>query len=95
MSSCICKQPNGLYCRYSSVVETMTDINMTFEDYIELVRKRDKCTIEQATETVKDIFENFLEDYEEVENRISTLNETGMSRKALIEKMHKSTHIER
>lgn len=32
----ICKQPNGLYCRFSSVVDTFTHINMTEQEYIDL-----------------------------------------------------------
>ena len=34
MGGIISRQPNGRYCRYSSVVETFTHINMTREDYI-------------------------------------------------------------
>lgn len=36
MGSFICKQPNGLYCRFSSVVDCPTHWNMTEEDYINL-----------------------------------------------------------
>lgn len=32
----ICKQPNGLYCRFSSAVDTFTHINMTEQEYIDL-----------------------------------------------------------
>jgi len=32
--SFIAQQPNGLYCRFSSVVDCLTHINMTAEDYI-------------------------------------------------------------
>lgn len=35
MGGFICKQPNGLYCRFSSVVDGPTHWNMTEEDYIE------------------------------------------------------------
>ena len=38
MASFICKQPNGLYCRFSTVVDCPTDWNMTVEDYIELCK---------------------------------------------------------
>ena len=30
----IAQQPNGKYCRFSSVIDTLTHINMTAEDYI-------------------------------------------------------------
>lgn len=36
MSSFIAKQPNGLYCRYSGIVDNITHHNMTEEECIEL-----------------------------------------------------------
>lgn len=38
--SYIARQPNGLLCRYSSMVDAVTDINMTEEDYIEMCAER-------------------------------------------------------
>jgi hypothetical protein len=35
MGAFIARQPNGLLCRFSSVVDTLTDYNMTEEEYIE------------------------------------------------------------
>ena len=34
MAGFIAKQPNGLYCRFSSVVDCLTHYNMTKEDYL-------------------------------------------------------------
>lgn len=52
MGAFIARQPNGLYCRYSSVVDNITHYNMTEEDYIELcierVREEAKITLEKA-----------------------------------------------
>ena len=31
MGAFICKQPNGKYCRFSTVVDSITDYNMTEE----------------------------------------------------------------
>ncbi|MEK4824587.1 hypothetical protein NSS71_08510 [Niallia sp. FSL W8-0951] len=46
MSSFISKQPNGLYCRFSTVVDCPTHWNMTREDYLNnvsgTVRNRDE-----------------------------------------------------
>lgn len=42
MGSFIAKQPNGLYCRYSGIVDNITHHNMTEEDYIELCIERAK-----------------------------------------------------
>lgn len=46
MGTIIARQPNGLLCRYSTVVDDITDDNLTEEDYIEL------CA-EQAREDAK------------------------------------------
>lgn len=40
MGAFISKQPNGLYCRFSTVVDCPTDWNMTEEDYIEMCAER-------------------------------------------------------
>lgn len=35
MGAYIARQPNGLLCRFSSIVDTLTHYNMTEEEYIE------------------------------------------------------------
>lgn len=40
MGAFIAKQPNGLYCRFSTVVDCPTDWNMTEDDYIELCKEK-------------------------------------------------------
>ena len=40
MAGFISKQPNGLYCRFSTVVDCPIDWNMTAEDYIELCKEK-------------------------------------------------------
>lgn len=40
MGGFIAKQPNGKYCRFSSVVDCPTHINMTFEDYVKVIMER-------------------------------------------------------
>lgn len=59
MESFISKQPNGLYCRVSTVVNCPIDWNMTAEDYIELcVKKAEKDAI--------DVLENYVKPFDEV-----------------------------
>lgn len=53
MGSFIARQPNGLLCRFSSVVDTITDYNMTDEEYIEM------CA-EKAREEAKEVLKNGL-----------------------------------
>ena len=57
MGAFICKQPNGLYCRFSSVVDCPTDWGMTAEDYIELCAER-------AREEARMVLENRLKPFE-------------------------------
>ncbi len=57
MSSFICRQPNGKLCRFSTIVDTVTDYNMTDEEYIEM-------KAEQAREDARDIIKNHLKPYE-------------------------------
>ena len=59
MGSFIAKQPNGLLCRFSTVVDTLTDINMTEEEYVEL------C-VERAKKEAMDIIKNHLRPFSEV-----------------------------
>jgi hypothetical protein len=54
MGGMICKQPNGKYARYSSVVDDFTDINMTEDDYIQLcVKRATENAIEEAKQTLQ------------------------------------------
>lgn len=57
MGSFISKQPNGLYCRFSSVVDCSTHWNMTEEDYIEY-------RAEEAREEAKRTLQNHLKPFE-------------------------------
>lgn len=51
MGSFICRQPNGLYCRFSTVVDTITDYNMTEDEYVEMCAER-------AREEARDVLRN-------------------------------------
>lgn len=41
--SFIAKQPNGLLCRHSTIVDCITDYNMTEEDYIEMCAEKGRA----------------------------------------------------
>lgn len=53
MGAYIAKQPNGLYCRFSSVVDAITHYNLTKEDVINLF-------IEMAVQNAKEQAEYIL-----------------------------------
>jgi len=78
--SFIAKQPNGLYCRFSSVVDTVTNYNMTREEYIE------KC-MEQAKREAIDTLDN-PQPFEEVEKRFVPNNMTRKRFKEIIKEMN-------
>ena len=69
MGAFISKQPNGLYCRFSTVVDGVTDYNMTAEDYIEM------CA-EQAREEARNRLENKLYPFEKVKESFRPYNVT-------------------
>ena len=50
MGAFIARQPNGLYCRFSTVVDTITHFDMTDEEYIEMCAEEAR---EKARETLK------------------------------------------
>jgi hypothetical protein len=68
MGSFVSKQPNGLYCRFSSIVDTVTHTNMTAEDYIEMCA--DKARIEAI-----DVLANYIMPFEEVVERFIPNNQ--------------------
>lgn len=61
MAGMIAKQPNGLYCRYSSVVDTITHYNFTEEEYLNNITG----TVPNREEGI-DVLENYLHSFEEV-----------------------------
>jgi hypothetical protein len=69
MGAFISKQPNGLYCRFSTVVDCPTDWNMTEEDYIELCKQR-------AEEEARSILQNHLRPFEWVKDYFHPNNMT-------------------
>ena len=62
MGGMICKQPNGKYCRFSSIVDAPTHINMTEENYMEVCAERAKAE-------AKDTIENYLYPFDEMLKR--------------------------
>lgn len=62
----ICKQPNGLYCIFSSVTDCPTHWNMTEEDYINMRMERAKedaiDTLQNYTQAFERVTEDFVPD---------------------------------
>ena len=64
MGAFISKQPNGLYCRFSTVVDCPTDWNMTEKDYINLCKER-------AEEEAKEVLEKHLKPFDWVKEHFT------------------------
>lgn len=70
MGSFVCRQPNGLLCRFSTIVDYITDYNMSEEDYIEM------CA-EKAREEARNVIKNYIRPYEWIDEYF---NDSNMSR---------------
>ena len=73
MGAFICKQPNGKYCRFSTVVDTLTHYNMTEDEYIEVCCVR---AVKDAIREARDILENHLRPFDEVKRYFMPNNNT-------------------
>ena len=80
MGAFIAKQPNGLYCRFSTIVDTVTDYNMTEEEYIEL------CA-EKARKEARETLEHYLQPFDEVKRHFIPNNMTRKEFKKILKEM--------
>jgi len=88
MAGFIAQQPNGLYCRHSSVVDCITDYNMTFEDYVELIYERNpKLGMEYAKNEAEEVIEKHLRPFEWVKEYFGTNNMTNEEFEAILKEM--------
>ena len=66
MATFICKQPNGLYCRHSTIVDCVTHYNMTEEEYIEMcveeARTEARCALDSKVRPFRWVKEYFKPD---------------------------------
>lgn len=74
MASFISQQPNGLFCRFSTIVDTVTNINMTKEDYIDLCKR--KFGDAKGEQEALDVLSNYLRPFQWVLDRYTPLNDT-------------------
>ena len=90
MGAFIARQPNGLLCRFSSVVDCITDYNMTEEEYIEM------CA-EKARKEARDTLDNYMQPFEIVDRCFFPNNMTTEEHKRIMMEMEKpadkATHI--
>lgn len=80
MGAFIARQPNGLLCRFSTIVDTITDYNMTDDEYIE------KCA-EKAREEAREILKNNIHHFDDILYNFSPTNMTRHEFEKYCEKM--------
>lgn len=72
MAGLIAKQPNGLYCRISTVVDAPTHWNMTEQDYINM-------RVKKAEEDAKEVLANYCYDFDVALNCVRYGKDTEMT----------------
>ena len=72
MGSYIARQPNGLLCRHSTVVDCVTHWNMTDEDYIKM-----------RPETAREVLADYMQPYQNVIDDFRPQNMTNKEFKEL------------
>lgn len=81
MGAFVARQPNGLYCRFSTVVDCPTHWNMTEEDYIEMCAER-------AREEAKDVLKKYLRPFDWVSEYFYPNNMTKEEFEAVLRDMN-------
>lgn len=80
MGRFISRQPNGLLCQFSTIVDTVIDWNMTDDDYIEM------C-MERAKEKARYDIENNLKPFDWVKQYFLPTHNTEEEFKELVNEM--------
>lgn len=88
MGAFIAKQPNGLYCRFSTVVDTITHYNMTFDDYVNDVQIcRYGRSRQEAEAEARDTIEHYLRSFQEIIDSFVPRTKLGKSSTNFLEEM--------
>ena len=82
MGAFICRQPNGLLCRFSTVVDCITDYNMSEDEYIEM-------KAEQARKEARDTIDNHLKPYKWIDDYFIPNNMTLEEHESIKKEMEK------
>lgn len=81
MGAFVARQPNGLLCRFSTIVDTVTHSNMTDEEYIEYcaekAREDARWNLEHCVKPFSDVVKWFRPVNNTVEEFNAILKEMG------------------
>ena len=78
--SFIARQPNGMLCRFSTIIDCVTEYNMTDEEYIEMCAERGR-------EEARNVLARYLQPYEMVKKSFVPGNMTRKEFKAICKEM--------
>lgn len=81
MGTFIARQPNGLLCIHSTIVDCVTDYNMTEEDYINL------C-VERAKKEAREDLNRYIHSFDLVEKYFVPNNMTEEEFKKILDDMN-------
>jgi hypothetical protein len=87
MGAYICKQPNGKFCRFSTVVDTVTNWNMTEQDYIDMCvadairRAKEVLANPEPFGLVKYNFRPYNNTIEEFDGMLKEMGDNGLTDK--------------
>lgn len=88
----ITEQPNGLYCRFSTITDCPTHYNMTFDDYVKVIHDRGDLTLEGAQKEALDIVTNHNYDFENTMGRFEPNNMTQEKFDSIYVEMHEEVN---
>lgn len=88
----ITEQPNGLYCRFSTITDCPTHYNMTFDDYVKVIHDRGDLTLEGAQKEALDIVTNHNYDFENTMGRFEPNNMTQEKFDSIYVEMHEAVN---
>ena len=86
MSGFVSKQPNGKYCRFSTTTDCLSHINMTFDDYTNVVMQMQHLNETAAQKEAKEVFTYYLRPFDDV---LSSFSPENISEKSLVETVRK------
>lgn len=86
MGAFIARQPNGLLCRFSTVVDCPTDWNMTENEYIEM------CA-EKAREEAREVIKNHLKPFDMVKENYIPSNMSKKEFAEVLKEMEKEVKL--
>lgn len=82
MAGFVVRQPNGLLCRFSTIMDCPTNYNMTDEDYIELCKRK-------AEDEARDVLENYIRPFSWVSEHFGTNNMSREEFESILQEMER------